>query len=192
MILATIITFRGNRSQQAQKNYICTTSAQRLRSYSNVQMLCYCYVWTFSFKYIRFCLDLDTFIIICRGLFLPEFLSQWFLAQWSLCFGEVCYDFSKNSQLFFRIYSGFSGSLSANQSLANDVHVGGLKCAISPWVFIQLASNLVTMILMFCRGVLWLSHSSCYCGFIQDFLAVQRQKAVSSHIQVSRYYLLAL
>ena len=33
--------------------------------------------------------------------------------------------FSKNSQLFFRIYSRFSGSLSANQCLPNDVHVGG-------------------------------------------------------------------
>ena len=37
-----------------------------------------------------------------------------------------------------------------------------------------------------------LSHPSYYFGFIQDFLAVQRQKAVSAHIQVSRYYLLAL
>ena len=38
----------------------------------------------------------------------------------------------------------------------------------------------------------FLSHPSCYFGFIQDFLAVQRQKAVSAHIQISRYYPLAL
>ena len=84
MILATIITFRGNWSQQAQKNYICTTSAQRLQSYSNVQMLCYWYVWTFSSKYIKFCLDLDTFIILCRGLFLSNRLQTFGLKVWNL------------------------------------------------------------------------------------------------------------
>ena len=85
------------------------------------------YVSTFRSK-CKFCLDLGIFIILCRGLFLPEFLSNRLqtLVQWSLGFGEVCYDFSKNSQLCFWIYSGFSGSLSANKCLANDVHVGGL------------------------------------------------------------------
>ena len=34
------------------------------------------YVWTFWSKYIKFCMDLDTFIILCRGLLLPEFLSN--------------------------------------------------------------------------------------------------------------------
>ena len=44
-------------------------------------------------------MDLDTFIILCRGLFLPEFLSNR-----SLCFGEVCYDFSKSYVMFFGIF----------------------------------------------------------------------------------------
>ena len=34
------------------------------------------YVWTSWYKYIKFCMDLDTFIIPCPGLFLPEFLSN--------------------------------------------------------------------------------------------------------------------
>ena len=42
---------------------------------------------------------------------------------------DVCYIFVR---LFFRIYLGFSGSLSVNRCWVNDVHVGGLWCAISP------------------------------------------------------------
>ena len=34
------------------------------------------YVWTFWSKYIEFCIDLDTFIILCRGLFPRGFLSN--------------------------------------------------------------------------------------------------------------------
>ena len=34
------------------------------------------YVWTVWSKNIKFVLDRDTFIILCRGLFLPEFLSN--------------------------------------------------------------------------------------------------------------------
>ena len=37
---------------------------------------CYYYVWTFWSKYIKFYMDLDTFIILCRGLLLPEFSSN--------------------------------------------------------------------------------------------------------------------
>ena len=72
-----------------------------------------CYVWTFWSKYIKFCMDLDTFIILCRGLLPPEFLSNRLqtLAQWSLGIGEVCYDFSKSFHIICRIYSGLSGSL---------------------------------------------------------------------------------
>ena len=46
-------------------------------------------------------------------LFLPELLSNRLqtLAQWYLCFGQVCYDFSKSYVMFFGICSGFSGSL---------------------------------------------------------------------------------
>ena len=46
-------------------------------------------------------------------LFLPELLFDRLqtLAQWSLCFGQVCYDFSKSYVMFFGICSGFSGSL---------------------------------------------------------------------------------
>ena len=50
-------------------------------------------------------------------LFLPEFLSnqRLTLAQWFLGI-EVCYIFFGNSQLFFRIYSEFSGSLCESMS----------------------------------------------------------------------------
>ena len=68
------------------------------------------YVWTFWSECIEYCMDLDTFIILCRGLFLPEFLSnrlQTFV-QWFLCIGEVC---SESYVMFCGIYSGFSGSL---------------------------------------------------------------------------------
>ena len=60
-------------------------------------LICNIYVLTFWSKYIKFCMDLDTFIILCPALFPPKFLSNRLqtLAQWSLGFGEVCYDFSK-------------------------------------------------------------------------------------------------
>ena len=35
------------------------------------------YFWAMP-KHLEYCLDLDTFIILCRGLFLPEFLSNRF------------------------------------------------------------------------------------------------------------------
>ena len=55
--------------------------------------------------------NISSFVWISTLLFLPDFLSNLLqtLAQWSLCFGEVCYDFSKE-HMIFRIYSGFSGS----------------------------------------------------------------------------------
>ena len=68
----------------------------------------------------------------------------------------VCYIFFKNSQLLSRIYSGFSGSLSGNRCWVNYVHVGGLWCHISPWVFIQLTSNLDTMIFRYRGLLIWL------------------------------------
>ena len=51
-------------------------------------------------------MDLATFIFLCRGLLLPQFLSNRLrtLAQWSLYFGEVCYDFSKSYVMFFEIF----------------------------------------------------------------------------------------
>ena len=51
-------------------------------------------------------MDLDPFIILFRGLSLPEFLCNRFqtLAQWSLYFGEVCYVFSKSYVMFFGIF----------------------------------------------------------------------------------------
>ena len=53
-------------------------------------------------------------------IFLPEFSFNQLqtLAQWSLCMGEVCYTFFKNSQLFFRICSGWIdvGSIKWNES----------------------------------------------------------------------------
>ena len=48
------------------------------------------------------------------------------LAKLSADSQTVCYIFLKNSQLFFRIYSGFSGSLSVYRCWVNDVHVAGL------------------------------------------------------------------
>ena len=58
-------------------------------------------------------------------LFLPEFVSNRLqtLALLSLVIEVYCYNF-KNSQLFFRIYSGFYGSLCMDQCRINDVHVG--------------------------------------------------------------------
>ena len=52
-------------------------------------------------------------------LFLLEFLSNRHqtLAQWSLCIEVFCYDFFKNSQLLFRMYPGFSGSLCGSMSI---------------------------------------------------------------------------
>ena len=49
-------------------------------------------------------MDLDTFIIVCPGLFLPKFSSNRLqtLTQWSLGFGEVYYDFSKAYIMIFR------------------------------------------------------------------------------------------
>ena len=60
-------------------------------------------------------------------LFLLESLSNQLqtLALWSLGFEVYSYDFfSKNSQLFFRIYSEFFGSLCKDRCWLNDVHVG--------------------------------------------------------------------
>ena len=62
----------------------------------------------------------------------------------------------KNSHMLFRIYSRFSDSLSVNRCRVNHVHVGGLWCPNSPWVFIQSSSNLVTMILRYWGFLLWL------------------------------------
>ena len=59
-------------------------------------------------------------------LFLSEFLPSrlQILALWSLDIVVYSYDFFMNSQLFFRFFSGFSGSLCMDLCRFNDVHVG--------------------------------------------------------------------
>ena len=54
------------------------------------------------------------------------------LAQWSLGIEFYCYDFIRNFQLLFRIYSGFSGSLCMDQCRFNDVHVGWICIVV--WI----------------------------------------------------------
>ena len=83
----------------------------------NLIMVGHYYVWTLWSKHIEFSLDLGVFNILCPCVISPEFLSNLLqtLALRSLGMYDYCYNFSKNYQLFFWIYSGFSGSLSANQ-----------------------------------------------------------------------------
>ena len=59
-------------------------------------------------------------------LFLPEVLSNRLqtLALCSLGIEVYCSDYFKNSQFFFRIFSGFSGSLCMDRCRFNGVHVG--------------------------------------------------------------------
>ena len=70
--------------------------SQRYAPCPNYAPLLVYYVWTFWSKYIRFYLDLDTFIILCRRLFL--FLSNRLqtLAQ-SLGFGGGVFSFLRIS-----------------------------------------------------------------------------------------------
>ena len=79
-----------------------------MNTYVLSSLICSYYVWTSWSKY--FCLDIDTFIILCRGL-----------------------------------------------------------CR----VFIQSTSNIGTMILSFCGGVLWLFWKLFFSGFIHDLLVHQ-------------------
>ena len=78
------------------------------------------YVWAMP-KYIEFAL------VLSRFYFSGFSYNQ--LAVLTQCFSDgqaVYYIFLKNSQLLFRIYSEFSGSLSVNRCWVNDVHVRGL------------------------------------------------------------------
>ena len=85
------------------------------------------YVWAMP-KYIEFALVITRFFFYVKVLLLHE-LSYNQLAVLTKCFldsRDVCCILFKYSQLLFQIYSGFSGSLSVNQSWVNDVHLGGL------------------------------------------------------------------
>ena len=59
-------------------------------------------------------MDLDTFIILCRGLFLPEFSYNQLqtLVQLSLGFAMRCaMTFLSHTSCSSRFFSGFSGTL---------------------------------------------------------------------------------
>ena len=59
------------------------------------------------------------FILLCPHIGVLVISSDQLqtLAQCSLDIGEVCYIFFKNYQLFFRIYSGYSGSVCESMSV---------------------------------------------------------------------------
>ena len=59
-------------------------------------------------------MDLDTFIILCRGLFLPEFLSnrlQTFAHYDPYVSGRCAMTFLSHTSCSSGFFSGFSGSL---------------------------------------------------------------------------------
>ena len=81
--------------------------------------------------------EFTTLCIIMFGPFGPNILNFVWISTFLLIYveGYISLSFYRidfNSQLFFRIYLGFSGSLSANQCLANDVHVGAYNALFPP------------------------------------------------------------
>ena len=104
-----------------------------------------CYV-----KYIKFCSDLDTFIILCRGLFLPIDFKPWHNDSYVL--GRCAMTF----QSIPSCSSGFIQDFLDHPVLIKVWPMMYMSGAYNelfppppPRVFIQATSNLCTMILMF-------------------------------------------
>ena len=112
-------------------------SGWKFLTFASLRLNMYSYVWILLSKHIDFCLDIDVSLILCpliiadqwctcRGLIMRYFPQSFYPTLALRCLGIEVYwfDFSKNSQLFFRIYSGFSGSVCVDRCRVNDVHFG--------------------------------------------------------------------
>ena len=95
-------------------------------------------------------------------LFLPEFSSNQHKI-WKRYYQSsrvLCYDFSKPSNMFFRIYPGFTGSLYGSMSNFDRLFLLGFF--FKPWLN-------DSYVLKF-SAMTFLRIHSCSSGFIQDFL----------------------